>query len=360
MIELNFVPRQIMLDAYENAPASYRAHKAGGLLISWFLPLTAVVLVIVGLLKVVLRHTDVKCYWCVDKTFEFMFYSLPLRFMLLTFLPLCIVSVEGELWTQIYCPIIAASVYTFFIYMEPYDLNLPSTQRKFSTLYQDIKVTKPFSDKKSVTVLYTPFFLSTRMLFVVFMAFGAYNIFMLQLFGAVCAAMWTLCHLVSTEPHKDERMTNLEIFNTIILLMCFYLLVAFSPYMTDSNDQYNFGWFFIALLFLLYLVNIGQVIFAIFEILQDNTRRGAFGRAGGKRLDYDDEEPIIGGGAKKGKGKKGKGRKSVDASNDSIQFLNAALEEDRKRGGQSRSSANRRSNELAPGQSFDFARNSSN
>lgn len=93
-----------------------------------------------------------------------------------------------------------------------------------------------------------------KLLFVFFMSF---EIFMLQFAGAIFATMFTLCHLIQTKPHTDERMTHLEIFNHIILLFCFYLLIAFSPYVNDSRDQYNFGWVFIALLFILYLINIG-------------------------------------------------------------------------------------------------------
>jgi len=59
VIELNFYPREKMLEIYENAPASYRAHEAGGALVSWFIPLCAVFLLIVGLMKIVFKHTDI-------------------------------------------------------------------------------------------------------------------------------------------------------------------------------------------------------------------------------------------------------------------------------------------------------------
>jgi hypothetical protein len=69
--------------------------------------------------------------------------------------------------------------------------------------------------------------MSMRIVFVFFMSFA---IFMLQFFGAVFVVMFTLCHLIITQPHIEERMTNLEIFNNVITGLCFYLLVAFSPY----------------------------------------------------------------------------------------------------------------------------------
>ena len=100
----------------------------------------------------------------------------------------------------------------------------------------------------------------------------SFSIFMLQFFGAIFVTMFALCHLIITKPHNDGRMTNLEIFNHVITGLCFYLLVAFSPYVNDTGDQYNFGWLFIALLFVLFLVNIGAVIFSIFETLQDKSR----------------------------------------------------------------------------------------
>jgi hypothetical protein len=31
-------------------------------------------------------------------------------------------------------------------------------------------------------------------------------------------------------------MTNLEIFNNVVVMMCFYLMVAFCPYVNASND----------------------------------------------------------------------------------------------------------------------------
>lgn len=142
VLELNFVERDTMLEIYSNAPASYRAHEAGGALVSWFIPLVGAVLLIVLLMKVVLKHTDIQCYWCIERTFEFLFYSLPLRMMILTFLPFCIVASRGEIWCMVYCPLVTYAVYNYFIYNESYELNIQSTQSKFSTLYQELKTNK--------------------------------------------------------------------------------------------------------------------------------------------------------------------------------------------------------------------------
>jgi Ca2+/Na+ antiporter len=142
VLELNFVQRETILALYEKSPASYRAHEAGGCLVSWFIPLVGAILLIVLLMKIVLKHTDIQIYWCVERTFEFMFYSLPLRVMLLTFLTFCIVAAHGEIWCMIYCPFIAVAVYNFFIFMESHELNIQSTRAKFSTLYEELKTSR--------------------------------------------------------------------------------------------------------------------------------------------------------------------------------------------------------------------------
>jgi hypothetical protein len=127
VIELNFLSRDSILESFEDAPASYRSHAAGGLLVTVFVPVVALILVIVLLLRVLLKNYDVSCYWCVDRTFEFMFFSLPLRMVLLTFLTLCIVASMGEIWTMVYCPLILFSIYAFFIFTEPHELSIQST-----------------------------------------------------------------------------------------------------------------------------------------------------------------------------------------------------------------------------------------
>jgi hypothetical protein len=130
--------------------------------------------------------------------------------------------------------------------------------------------------------------------------------------------------------------------------------------------QYNNGWIFIGFLFLLFLVNIGQVIFSIFETLQNKSRQmSRWARAQSKRSDSD-EGTLVAPRKKTKKNRRSKDGLGEDGSSgvnsrDSIQFLNAALQEDRKNSSANlRNSAARRSNELRPGQSFDFARDSGN
>lgn len=213
--------------------------------------------------------------------------------MLLTFLTFCIVASMGEIWCMVYCPLIAFFTFNYFIFSEPQELNIESTQLKLSTLYQEIKT------ERTGAVLYTPFFLMTRIVFVFFMSL---SIFMLQFFGAIFITMFTLLHLIITRPHTDGRMTNLEIFNNIVLMLCFYLMVAFCPYVNDSQDQYNLGWVFIALLYLLFFVNIGQVIFSVFEILQNKSRLlTMWARAQNRRANenFGDDVSLISKGSKK-------------------------------------------------------------
>lgn len=135
-----------------------------------------------------------------------------------------------------------------------------------------------------------PFLLTMRIVFVFFMSFA---IFMLQFFGAVFVVMFTLCHLIITQPHTEERMTNLEIFNNVMTGLCFYLLVAFSPYVMDSRTQYDSGWAFIGFLFLLFLVNIGQVIFSIFETLQNKSRQMSRWARAQKRSGSDEDTLVV-------------------------------------------------------------------
>ena len=127
VIELNFDDRDDLLEAFSEAPASYRAHAAGGLLVTAFIPAVAVVLALVLLGRVLLKHYDVNYYWCVQRAFEFMFYSLPLRMVLLTFLSFCIAASMGEIWCMVYCPFVCVSVYVFLMYTEPYELAIEST-----------------------------------------------------------------------------------------------------------------------------------------------------------------------------------------------------------------------------------------
>jgi len=77
--------------------------------------------------------------------------------------------------------------------------------------------------------------------------------------------MITILYYSVIFPHADIALNKVEIFNEAIVLLCSYLVFAFTDYSTDAKAKFKIGYFYCFLVFLLLAFNIcfifGRMIF---------------------------------------------------------------------------------------------------
>ena len=71
-------------------------------------------------------------------------------------------------------------------------------------------------------------------------------------------------------PHSDKNRTKLEIINECLIMIMNYHTLCFTDFNASSEAQFMTGYSYIALVFVIILINIGSMVY---KILNSFTRK---------------------------------------------------------------------------------------
>lgn len=78
---------------------------------------------------------------------------------------------------------------------------------------------------------------------------------------------------MEAKPYEEKSLGALEFINEIFLLLLFYMVPSFSPWITSVKANYYFGWIFVYGLGPFILINVGFVVVGAVTICCDDWKR---------------------------------------------------------------------------------------
>ena len=145
---------------------------------------------------------------------------------------------------------------TAFLFKKRSQLETESFRRKFISMYSGLKAKKPGA------LLYTFFFCTRRMLLVLsLLMLQGEGIWLILSFNALQSLY--LWYVIYQTPHEGHIHNKLEYFNELCLVAMQYAMVFFIPLggLTDPEFQWSVGNYSVALLGIIFAVNILTLIY---------------------------------------------------------------------------------------------------
>ena len=65
--------------------------------------------------------------------------------------------------------------------------------------------------------------------------------------------IWYICEI---QPMMTKFQNQMQIFNEVVLLTCFWLMALFTDYVQDPVDRYRIGWNYLGFLGLIIVINV--------------------------------------------------------------------------------------------------------
>lgn len=239
-INLNALPKDLWYvwieDIVDNNPWLADLIKAGGVMSVFALP--GLLILLITLFTVYYcKSRSLKCYNLYTSLINMLFWSMPLRTVLLTYIPMCLAAHYGNIFQIdhfdgmnialcIYLCLCIAGSYGFVTYHEAICLEHSHFKEKWGTLYQGLKT------KYVWTMLNPVVFFARRLLYV--MALQV-HIFPMKYMGITFVVMMQLCYLVNAMPYESKIHNTLEIVNEIFLLCCVYMLPCFTDWIPTKE-----------------------------------------------------------------------------------------------------------------------------
>jgi hypothetical protein len=127
------------------------------------------------------------------------------------------------------------------------------------------------TDKQSV-YHFTMVFLYRRLLFAFMIAFCKVSI-VLQVFIAVYSSMALLSYVVYWQPMEADQYDFLAVFNESVLLIACYMLLLYTDYVPSPEMRYEFGSYFLYLLYFNFSLNILLLISEIMRIIRRECKK---------------------------------------------------------------------------------------
>jgi len=107
-----------------------------------------------------------------------------------------------------------------------------------------------------LAVLYTATFFARRFAYPHCVNF---YIFALSVGFTTTLILLKLMYYIIIRPFQEAARNNLEIFNEIILAIFIYQLPLYTEMIPEVSDRFKLGWFFVALIILLVVVNSAEI-----------------------------------------------------------------------------------------------------
>jgi len=144
------------------------------------------------------------------------------------------------------------------------------------------------TDKQSV-YHFTMLFLYRRLLFAFTLAFCKVSI-VLQVYIIIFSSLGLLCYVVHWQPMEADQYDFLAIFNEAVLLICAYMLLVYTEYVPSPEMRYEFGNYFLYMLFF----NFGLNILLLFNEILRMVRRECKKRRHHKKIRRDRKLKVQG------------------------------------------------------------------
>ena len=121
------------------------------------------------------------------------------------------------------------------------------------------------TDKQSV-IHFTMIFLYRRLIFATTLAFCKVSI-VLQVFIIIFSSLGLLIYVFTWKPMDAAHFNFLAVFNEAVLLICAYMLMVYTEYVPSPEMRYEFGKYFLYMLYFNFALNILLLIYEIGRII---------------------------------------------------------------------------------------------
>ena len=134
-------------------------------------------------------------------------------------------------------------------------LNTASTKAKFENLYNEIN-----TDFRGYGVYWIPITLIRRLMFVIIPMLMPLSTWLQIQFLLFWHPMFVALYM-HLKPHKIQTRRRIEMFNEIMILLCIYNMMLFTPFVIDTAVIYSiYGNTFLGVLLLMVFVNFGRIV----------------------------------------------------------------------------------------------------
>ena len=135
-------------------------------------------------------------------------------------------------------------------------LEEPQIWKRISNFYSELKLRQ----KLTGHLFYYPLFLIRRIVFVGIPTF-LYQFPSHQVQLLIFLTSMYILFYMNNRPHWDSKRGQVEIFNELMILVSSYHLICFSDFNLHAAAQFNMGYSFVAVIFIVVFVNIILVVF---------------------------------------------------------------------------------------------------
>lgn len=136
----------------------------------------------------------------------------------------------------------------FYIYRHKHNLNDPTFNRKYQSLYENVDITK------KTALAYNSINMLRKLLLAVMYVFLS-EVITVQLLIGILSTLSMIIYLIQIEPFKDKRENWIQVFNEICIMSVLYVMYCFSELNLHPSTFFNLGWMPIFIILLNYSVN---------------------------------------------------------------------------------------------------------
>lgn len=132
------------------------------------------------------------------------------------------------------------------------------------------------TDKSSV-YHFTMFFLYRRLFFAFIIAFLGVSV-VLQVYLSFMSSLILLMYILKWVPFEADQYDFLAIVNEIVLTISCYLMMLYTEYVPEPEMRYEFGNYFLYLLYFDVALNLVLLAYEIAKLLRRNCKRFCYHR----------------------------------------------------------------------------------
>ena len=157
------------------------------------------------------------------------------------------------------CALLAYPIWIAWFLIKNMDkLTQPEFKTKYDSTYINVDIFK------SKALWFTSLFLGRRICFAFLIVICGQSIVM-QVFLADILSTLLLAFYFSVNPMWDPINNAIQIFNEIIVLMSTWLMFWFTLYVPDPATRYDFGWNFLYMIGINFILNVMILIYSILK-----------------------------------------------------------------------------------------------
>jgi hypothetical protein len=127
------------------------------------------------------------------------------------------------------------------------------------------------TDKASV-YHFTMWFLYRRLFFALIIAFFRVSV-VLQVYLSIMSSLVLLMYILKWVPFEADQYDFLAVFNECVLITSCYMMMLYTDYVPEPEMRYEFGNYFLNLLYFDVALNLLLLAYEITKLLKSNCKR---------------------------------------------------------------------------------------